>query len=286
MKRLLFNIFIAVAIAGVVFLGVIALENIFPGEFYILKNRIFQSETEYLSHIDEEKLSSERIELSKLLEIAEETDTLLLVNEQYNLSEDYEPVLVDLSGNEVYLNPYAAESYFELKKAVKDKFDNELYIMSSYRTPKEQEAIIESGNEYATGKYASEHLTGLALDVYVMYYAGMGFLDSEEGRFVNSNCQDYGFIIRYPSYGENITGITYEPWHIRYVGFPHCEIIMNNKLTLEEYILSLKHGEFYSYGDYIISRQKSAKYVYIPSELNEIVVSEDNTGCIIITGKR
>lgn len=286
MKRLLINIFIATFAVGTIALGILLFKNFFPGEFYIIKNSIFTSKADSLTLTKEKNISTERIELSKLLEIAEKNDSLLLVNETYNLSEDYEPALIDLNGKEVYINSCAEKSFRELKDSVKSEYDNNLYIMSSFRTPEEQEQLIESGNDYATAKYASEHLTGLALDVYVMYYAGMGFIDSEEGRFVNSNCQDYGFIIRYPNYGTNITGITYEPWHIRYVGFPHSKIIMENRLTLEEYILSFEDGEFYSYGDYIISRQKNGKYFYIPTDINDITICDDNTGCIIITGKR
>jgi D-alanyl-D-alanine carboxypeptidase len=32
------------------------------------------------------------------------------------------------------------------------------------------------------------------------------------------------------------TGIIYEPWHYRYVGKEHAEIIMSKGLCLEEYL--------------------------------------------------
>ena len=44
-----------------------------------------------------------------------------------------------------------------------------------------------------------------------------------------------GFIQRYPQGKENITGIAHEPWHFRYVGEPHGEIMAAKHLTLEEY---------------------------------------------------
>ena len=42
--------------------------------------------------------------------------------------------------------------------------------------------------------------------------------------------------IRYPKGKEYITGYSYEPWHIRYVGVEVATEIMQNNLTLEEYL--------------------------------------------------
>ncbi len=283
MKKLFKNIIVAVLLSVFVFLGVVAAEKFFPGETYILKN-IFTN-YKYRSSLEKVEIETEGKKLAELLEICEVNDSLLLINEDYKLPENYFPDLIDLSGK-VYVNSAIKDSYWDLKAAVKEKFDTSLYIMSSYRSPEEQEEIINSGNEFAAKEGASEHLTGLALDVYVPYHAGMGFIDTDEGKFVNENCGDYGFIIRYPSYGEVITKIPYEPWHIRYVGLPHSKIIAENKITLEEYILSFKDEEFYSYENYLISRQKEGSLIYLPEELTDIVLSYDNTGYLIITGKR
>ena len=51
---------------------------------------------------------------------------------------------------------------------------------------------------------------------------------------------DYGFILRYPAGKEAVTGIAHEPWHFRYVGFPHSMLMAEENLCLEEYILWLK----------------------------------------------
>ena len=47
----------------------------------------------------------------------------------------------------------------------------------------------------------------------------------------------HGFIIRYPEGKDSITGYTYEPWHIRYVGKELAKTLYNNGnwLSLEEY---------------------------------------------------
>lgn len=37
-----------------------------------------------------------------------------------------------------------------------------------------------------------------------------------EGEWIEENSWKYGFILRYPLDKTDVTGIQYEPWHIRY----------------------------------------------------------------------
>ena len=53
---------------------------------------------------------------------------------------------------------------------------------------------------------------------------------------MKENSYKYGYILRYPKDKEFITGYQYEPWHIRYVGIEHATNIMNQNITLEEYL--------------------------------------------------
>ena len=53
---------------------------------------------------------------------------------------------------------------------------------------------------------------------------------------MKENCQDYGFIWRYPGVKSDITGISNEDWHFRYVGREAARYIMENQLCLEEYL--------------------------------------------------
>lgn len=52
---------------------------------------------------------------------------------------------------------------------------------------------------------------------------------------MQENCARFGFIIRYPKEKEDIIGVQYEPWHVRYVGKEAATHIMENGLTLEEF---------------------------------------------------
>ncbi|TDT57251.1 M15 family metallopeptidase [Fonticella tunisiensis] len=85
----------------------------------------------------------------------------------------------------------------------------------------------------------SEHQTGLAMDVSCAslgYTLKESFGNTPEGKWLRSHAAEYGFIIRYPKGKESITGYSYEPWHIRYVGREAAEEIMSKNITLEEYI--------------------------------------------------
>lgn len=214
-------------------------------------------------------------------------DSLLLVNAKYPLNGDEQTDIAEYRDSGVLMDRCIMDGYKQLADEVNDRFGDKLYIMSSYRTAEEQAEIAEEkDSDTAAPENASEHQTGLALDVYVSGFAGDGFLKSDAGQFVNSSCWEYGWIIRYPQGKQDITGIRYEPWHIRWVGFPHSELIYKNSLTLEEYIEFLEKGEFYVFDNYIITRQNIGDTVKIPDDCQSYVVSYDNTGCVIITGKR
>lgn len=211
-------------------------------------------------------------------------NTLCLVNNEYPIGEELSFKLVNYRDTGVLMDESLAESYAKLSADVKRHLDEDLFVMSHYRTEEEQKNLYEKDKKTAALPGASEHQTGLALDVYVRNYAGSGFLKSEVGQFINKECWKCGFIIRYPPFKKHITGVRFEPWHIRYVGLPHAEIIYKEGLTLEEYICSLEVGSYYKFNNYYISRQDADSLLF-PDILKDIVISPDNTGCYIITGK-
>ena len=113
-----------------------------------------------------------------------------------------------------------------------------------------EDSIRENGPAF-TKKFValpghSEHETGLAIDL-AKRQPGIDFICPEfprDGSFgvFRDKLPRYGFIERYLEGKENITGIGAEPWHFRYVGFPHSAIIAERGMVLEEYIEFLKEG--------------------------------------------
>ncbi len=104
---------------------------------------------------------------------------------------------------------------------------------------------IEAANRYSSKPGYSEHHTGLCADVSS---PNMGFNlykkygKESEGIWLANNAHLYGFIIRYPEGKEKLTGYTYEPWHIRYLGVPLATYLYQSKLTYEEF-LALQVGK-------------------------------------------
>ncbi len=211
----------------------------------------------------------------------------MMINTPHLLPEGFAADAVEYNDSGVYMNGCITEGYRALAEAVREKFSEKLYVSSAYRTAEEQlEAEAEEGDA-AQEVGASEHQAGLALDVYVLYHGGMGFVETKAGQWVNSECWRYGFIIRYPMGKKDITGIDYEPWHIRYVGEPHAEYIMKSGLALEEYFELLSDGKprhmKAESGEYVIVRQSGS--FTAPAEYRSATISPDNTGGYILTYK-
>ena len=79
----------------------------------------------------------------------------------------------------------------------------------------------------------SEHHTGLAFDLNV---PGQTFSDTAQYVWLKKHCWDYGFIMRYTDEKDDITGITGEEWHVRYVGVEHALAMRDMDYCLEEYV--------------------------------------------------
>ncbi len=78
----------------------------------------------------------------------------------------------------------------------------------------------------------SEHQLGIAVDIN----ADKERCENEDVYlWLAENAHKYGFILRYPQGKEDITGISYEPWHFRYVGVENAQIIYEKQICLEEY---------------------------------------------------
>ncbi|MCR5294769.1 MAG: M15 family metallopeptidase [Lachnospiraceae bacterium] len=125
-------------------------------------------------------------------------------------------------------------------------------ITSAYRSYEYQEGVMKEitelyGEDYASRYVAapgsSEHHTGLAVDVGIFYENGLQgtFSESENAVWMRENCWQYGFIRRYAEDKTEITGISNEAWHFRYVGLPHAFYMHENNLCLEEYLDLLRN---------------------------------------------
>jgi|GEM_PF-549304 len=183
---------------------------------------------------------------------------LVLVNKKRELSSDYAPddlvkpdVEFSFSGDspkQKMRKPAAAALEKLFAGAHKDGI--ELKAVSGYRSYATQKSIFSrnadlKGEEVANRTSArpgqSEHQTGLAMDVSsasANFELEQKFGDTKEGKWLAAHCAEYGFIIRFLKGEEDVTGYSYEPWHVRYVGKAAAKQIMKQGVTLEAYLES------------------------------------------------
>lgn len=92
-----------------------------------------------------------------------------------------------------------------------------------------------AADTYSARPGYSEHQTGLAADVCNAANCELEerFGTTPFGQWLAANAHTYGFTIRYKQGKQHITGYTYEPWHLRYVGVDLAANLRTQ--TMEEY---------------------------------------------------
>lgn len=221
-----------------------------------------KSEMTSSSKESESSMSSESSSVSSgsAQNVANQADdwSLVLVNAKNRLSGDYNVKLANVNAN-YQLDERIVEDMKAMIAAAKaDGYS--LQICSAYRSTErsavlyknkinqlknnglsDQDAAVEAA-KWVAPPGTSEHNTGLAADIvsadYFTKYADLehDFEKFDEFKWLYENCADYGFVLRYPKDKQEATGITYEPWHYRYVGKEHARKIMDQKICLEEYL--------------------------------------------------
>lgn len=178
---------------------------------------------------------------------------LILINDEHQVWENYQVDLVSVEGNRV--DERIEES---LRKMLEDarKDGMRCRICSAYRTPEKQQKLVEKDvAKYKAKGYSqqeafeltyqglspvnhSEHQTGLAVDIVSSSHQTLdeAHADTKEAIWLKEHCHQYGFIVRYMEGKEEITHRKAESWHFRYVGVEAATEIMQNNLSLEEYL--------------------------------------------------
>ena len=181
----------------------------------------------------------------------------MLINKQHPIPDDYEFTLAVIKGSMkcderiipelqqmmqaaqndgvslVIRSPYRdyERQIYLFNRKIKNYMKSKMSYLESYRTT--AQAVTVPG--------ASEHQVGLALDITSDTYTTLteGFADTEAGEWLENHSYEYGFILRYPDGKEDITGISFEPWHFRYVGKNAAKYMYDHELTLEEFVAQL-----------------------------------------------
>ena len=173
---------------------------------------------------------------------------LMVVNSNYRVPENYETEFVTLFCGEKVDKKIYPDLQAMFDDALKDGVD--LVVRSGYRSEEEQKTLFinkiaefrsnglkkneakEKALQWVAFPGTSEHQLGFAVDIN----AENSTTDEKAYIWLSENAHRYGFILRYPEDKSEITGISYEPWHFRYVGKSHAKKIYEQGLCLEEYV--------------------------------------------------
>ncbi|MBC1577197.1 D-alanyl-D-alanine carboxypeptidase family protein [Listeria seeligeri] len=201
------------------------------------------------------------VEKNGIQYIENQENILVLANKDYSLQPSYTPPdlvrpNVTFSFGEEQVEK--AQMRKEAGTALEEMFQaaNEdgykLFAVSGYRSYKRQQEVFQAevnskGDTKAREAVAypgtSEHQTGLAMDISSesqSYELTEAFGTTPEGKWLEGNAHNYGFILRYMKGREDITKYQYESWHYRYVGKDAATIIYENNWTLEEFFNHVK----------------------------------------------
>lgn len=183
---------------------------------------------------------------------------LILVNAMHGIVSEVTAPLVPVhpSAPSILMCSHAADALNRLMREI-DGWTS-IVPVSGWRSREEQQKIwddsLEENGIAFTRKYVavpghSEHQTGLAIDLGLrqepLDFICPAFPDSGICRIFREKAAGHGFILRYPAGKEKITGIAHEPWHFRYVGIPHAEIMTREGLVLEEYIDFIRQTDLF-----------------------------------------
>lgn len=238
------------------------------------------------------------ITVIKKTDIAKElNNNLLFVNRNNLLPEGYEPKnLANLDKNKIILSnsiqkllPMTIDAlYTMIGQARKEGIEG--YISdSTYRDINNQKYLfnrrvainkrlkvkdpyLESQKRVALPG-ASEHQTGLALDIYSTNgYSVDSFGYTAQSKWLKNNSWKFGFIVRYPEDKQSLTYTMYEPWHIRYVGYPYSAMLFNENICLEEFM-----GYMKKYGTKMFTQDKKNYLLIYLDSINDLKIIPEVT---------
>ena len=211
------------------------------------------SETEFNIGIPTPEFKTELSAYEKYMNPGKTTEYLIVVSREHMLPSTHVPTnLMKLPDTrkdraQEQMSEYAAMAMEAMFVEMREVGYTDVSITSAYRSYAKQEYLFNyylsiNNNDYdyvatfSNPPGSSEHQTGLCADLHNLPSADVKFGETEAFAWLRDNCHKFGFILRYPEDKVDVTGISYEPWHYRYVGRYHATHMYNEGLCLEEYV--------------------------------------------------
>ena len=193
----------------------------------------------------------------QLADIFREGGNLILVNRGHRISKAYVPADLVLPQVEtrkeslkdnIHLRQEAAAALEKMFQTAMNEGNHTLFAASGYRSFGIQQILFNSKVEEVGSKEkaqyrvappgTSEHQLGLAIDIQSPSQLNLNprFGETPEGIWAGENAHRFGFILRYKTAWRELTGISDEPWHFRYVGVAHATAMYQLDIPLETYV--------------------------------------------------
>ena len=128
--------------------------------------------------------------------------------------------------------------------------DEELRQAEAAGQPISREEAETRANRYSARPGYSQHQLGTTVDVTSADVLGElvpDFGQTPAGIWLRENAHKFGFVFSYPQGKEALTGYIYEPWHLRWIGRGHAEMLHaldylnpDNSMTLDVYLEALQ----------------------------------------------
>ncbi len=168
------------------------------------------------------------------------------VDKQHSLPSTYLPSIqaTSLAGGG-FLTSSTVTGLSQLFSAASDQGIS-MEIISAYRSYATQGSTFESwvqseianglnraaaeaqANTYSARAGQSEHQLGTTADIKCVGCASFNATQNQAVYdFIAANAHKYGFVVSYPIGQDALTGYTYEPWHIRWIGVNLATELLN-----------------------------------------------------------
>jgi len=182
---------------------------------------------------------------------------LTLANSENILPEDFKPQLAHIDDTRQF-DARAIEYLNKMMNDMRKSGIANVWVQSAYRSIERQKELYDNSvqkylkqgktqeeaekltDEYINKPGSSDHNLGLAVD---FNNVDNNFEDLKAFKWLKENAENYGFILRYPKDKEDVTKISYESWHWRFVGEEHAKKMNELNMCLEEYIEYLQTEE-------------------------------------------
>lgn len=229
-------------------------------DFFDEKYFLFKNISKYISYKNESKIEDN----SKIVAIInseaniewfdneKETDiskgNLMLVNRLYGLSKDYVPEeIVSVPSQYAYtgkkISNLILNNIISLIEAGKEE-GYTFVVSDGYRSYDEQKKLYDNyASSYGMSEADkivakpghSEYQTGISFDLMPYNKVIADVSKNEEYLWLRENAHKYGFIFRFESDKESLTGFKASSWRLRYVGSDAASIMYSEKICFEEY---------------------------------------------------